>query len=186
MNLVYFIGNGFDINIGMKTRYCDFYEHYGAVFSESKFVKELKKEISEGIVNWSDLELAFGKHTIMLNDLNDFDEVYEDVVDNLADYLNSEEDKFDFKRVKLDVFFKDLSYPETFLTNEDIHEIREYKSQWKNNPWKVNVITLNYTTTIEKILGDKLANFKLDFTINLKLYLKRSIIYMATRINELY
>lgn len=108
MNIVYFIGNGFDINIGLKTRYADFYEHYKSVSSESKLITELKKEISEGIVNWSDLELAFGKYTIRLNDIKEFDEVYEDIVNNLADYLIVEEEKFDFKKIKLETFTKNL------------------------------------------------------------------------------
>ena len=161
MNVVYFIGNGFDINLGMKTRYPDFYEYYKTIISKSKLINELKKEISEGIVNWSDLELAFGKHTVKLNDIKEFDEVYEDVVDNLADYLISEEDKFDFKKVRVDLFFKNLGYPEDFLTNEDIQELSEYKNKWQNQAWNVNIITLNYTTTIEKIIGETLADFEI-------------------------
>ncbi|MFA9190756.1 AbiH family protein [Flavobacterium sp. FZUC8N2.13] len=161
MNIVYFIGNGFDINLGMKTRYSDFYKQYNTQNSKSELIKELKNEIAEGIINWSDLELAFGKHTVKLKNIEEFDEVYEDIVDNLADYLISEEEKFDFKKVNVDSFLKQLSTPEKFLTAEDIQELQEYKNQWKNNTWNINIITLNYTTTIEKILGDKQANFQI-------------------------
>jgi len=28
MNIIYIIGNGFDINLGLKTRYVDFYKWY--------------------------------------------------------------------------------------------------------------------------------------------------------------
>jgi hypothetical protein len=161
MNIVYFIGNGFDINLGMKTRYSDFYKQYNTQNSKSELIKELKNEIAEGIINWSDLELAFGKHTVKLKNIEEFDEVYEDIVDNLADYLISEEEKFDFKKVNVDSFLKQLSVPEKFLTAEDIQELLEYKNQWRNIAWNINIITLNYTTTIEKILGDKQANFEI-------------------------
>ena len=161
MKILYFIGNGFDINLGMKTRYPDFYEQYKTIASKSELIKQLKEEIANGIVNWSDLELAFGKYTVKLKNIEEFDEVYEDVVDNLADYLISEEEKFDFKNVKKESFFKNLSAPESFLTDEDIQEFREYKSQWKNTAWNINIITLNYTTSIEKILGDNLSNFEI-------------------------
>jgi hypothetical protein len=161
MKILYFIGNGFDINLGMKTRYPDFYKQYKTIASKSELIKQLKEEIANGIVNWSDLELAFGKYTVKLKNIEEFDEVYEDVVDNLADYLISEEEKFDFKKVKKVSFFKNLSAPESFLTDEDIKEFLEYKSQWKNTVWNINIITLNYTTSIEKILGDNLSNFEI-------------------------
>lgn len=98
INIVFFIGNGFDINLGMRTRYSDFYEYYKNIESKSSIVKELKEEIARGIINWSDLELAFGKYTIKLKDLDEFDEVYEDIVDNLADYLTKEENETDLKK----------------------------------------------------------------------------------------
>jgi hypothetical protein len=161
MNIVYFIGNGFDINLGMKTRYSEFYEVYKTKTSKSELITELKKEIAEGIINWSDLELAFGKYTVKLNNIKEFDEVFEDVVDNLAEYLITEEKKFEVKKVKLESFYNNLSNPESFLTEEDIRELKQYKNQWINNSWNIDIITLNYTTTIERIFGDKDSNIEI-------------------------
>lgn len=152
MNVVFFIGNGFDINLGMKTRYCDFYDHYKKVISESKLVNRLKHEISEGVVNWSDLELAFGKYTSNLKNLEEFEEVYYDIAENLADYLIEEESNTSLKNIKKDVFLKDLCFPENYLLDEDIQELRTYRSNWSNSSWGLNIITLNYTLSIEKIL----------------------------------
>ena len=59
MNILFFIGNGFDINLGMKTRYSDFYKYYKDIESKSNVIQKLKEEIAERIVNWSDLELGF-------------------------------------------------------------------------------------------------------------------------------
>lgn len=158
MNILFFIGNGFDINLGMKTRYSDFYEYYKGTESKSSIIKDLKEEIANGIVNWSDLELAFGKYTKKLKDLNEFDEVYEDIVNNLAEYLTEEESKYDFKKIKLDTFLEDLRSPEYYLADEDVQEIRSYQSNWSNYSWSVNIITLNYTRSIERIMDGSIKD----------------------------
>ena len=61
MNIVYLIGNGFDINIGLKTRYKDFYDYYLALDSsgDNEHVKKLKEHLKETLSTddkyWSDL-----------------------------------------------------------------------------------------------------------------------------------
>lgn len=58
-NITFLIGNGFDINVGLDTRYTDFYDYY------IKYNKDdmLAKEIGSDYNSWADLELALGKHT---------------------------------------------------------------------------------------------------------------------------
>ncbi|MEQ1103402.1 AbiH family protein [Acinetobacter ursingii] len=174
MKILYLIGNGFDINIGMKTRYADFYNYYSSIPSESKLVNALKDHIKEDILNWSDLELAFGKYTSKLEDINQFDEVYEDIVNNLCDYLQMEEDKFDFSKINSNNFFKNLCSPELFLADEDINEILKYKSGWRDIDWDVNIITFNYTTSVEKICGGGVQNILIgSHAISKKIFLKK-------------
>lgn len=161
MKTLFIIGNGFDINLGLKTRYGQFYDYYKTIDSKSKLISELKQEIENGIENWADLELAFGKHTIKLNDIAEFDEVYDDVLDNLGDYLMSEEEKFDVTKINLAKFFYDLTYPEKSLTEEDKEELNAYKLKWKSTEWRINIMTLNYTRTIEKMLSDIFLNVEI-------------------------
>ena len=42
MDVVFLLGNGFDINIGMKTRYCDFYDYYFKQISLNDIIKTFK------------------------------------------------------------------------------------------------------------------------------------------------
>lgn len=161
MNILHIIGNGFDINLGLKTRYTDFYEQYKKAESKSELIKALKQEISKDIINWSDLELAFGRYTIKINNIEEFDEVYENIVDNLADYLNAVEEAYDFTRVRRDKFFKNLYKPEVSLANEDIQELVNYKASFTNEQWNINIMTLNYTTSIEKILGEQISDVEI-------------------------
>ena len=42
MQILYIIGNGFDLNLGLKTNYNHFYEYYNTVKSDNEIVKKLK------------------------------------------------------------------------------------------------------------------------------------------------
>ena len=59
MNILYLIGNGFDLSLGMKTRYEDFYEYYCKLVEteQNADVIALKKTIKEGKEDWKDLKL---------------------------------------------------------------------------------------------------------------------------------
>jgi hypothetical protein len=158
MNIVYIIGNGFDMNLKLNTNYKSFYKYYKTIEAKTELIKNLKEDISSGITDWSDLELAFGAYTVKLEDIKQFDEVYEDIVDNLGDYLIAEESKLDTTKIDLPKFIENLGLPEHTLTDEDIQELRSFKRPWTNVDWKINIITLNYTRVIEKIFEDRTSN----------------------------
>jgi hypothetical protein len=153
MQILYIIGNGFDLSLGLKTSYKDFYDHYKSLESQSSYVNKLKKNISNNYKNWSDLELALGQYTNELNSLEDFDEVFEDIGDNLASYLSNEENTLDISKFDNAKFFDHLTKPENSLLPADRNKINLYKAKFSNNQWDINIITFNYTRTLEKIIG---------------------------------
>lgn len=152
MKIVFLIGNGFDVNLGMKTRYVDFYSYYQTVESPNQTVRHLKNEISNDIEDWSDLELQLGKYMNNINSTIEFDSIFEDIVYSLMTYLTSEEESIDLSNIDHDSFLRDLSHPETHLLLSDKNELTEYKSKWEHSDWIVDIITFNYTRIIEKIL----------------------------------
>ena len=155
MNILFFIGNGFDLNLGMKTRYTDFYKYYKTVDSNSEYVKKLKNSIASDWENWSDLELAIGKYTKEMNSQEEFDTAYEDIGAKLSEYLENEESKFDYKKINSKRFYEFLAFPEKTLPLADQKKIKTFKSKWTKLQWNVNLVTFNYTRTLEKIVGDK-------------------------------
>lgn len=161
MNILYIIGNGFDINLGLKTRYADFYKYYQAQPSNDDLISKLKKEIEIGITNWSDLELALGKYMVNLKDQEEFEIVYDDIANHLCEYLDTQQRDFDFSKVNKSLFLKDLSNPELFLTEEDIQELKNFKGNWGISTWHVNIITLNYTRALENILKNETSNIEI-------------------------
>ncbi|MEX2350039.1 MAG: AbiH family protein, partial [Flavobacteriaceae bacterium] len=119
MKILYILGNGFDLNLGLKTSYRDFYESYKTIESNKNNVNNLKMNISENFKNWSDLELALGQYTEEFKTLEDFDEVIEDIGEQLSEYLIKEESKFDSSIVNKEKFFHNLVKPEDFLPLAD-------------------------------------------------------------------
>lgn len=173
MNIVYIIGNGFDINLGLKTRYVDFYEYYQPIKSESENINRLKKEILDNYQTWSDLEIAFGNYTENLNSTEEFDEVFEDLLDKLAEFIEIEETKFDKTKINIDLFIDYLINPEDLLQIADQLQIKTYRENWLRSNIKIDIITLNYTSIIEKIVEFDSTSLKIgthnkDFNIYIR------------------
>lgn len=153
MNILFLIGNGFDLNLDMKTKYSDFYKHYKLIQSESLAINKLKDSISNDIENWSDLELALGEYTKNLGTEKEFEEVYEDIGDRLAEYLEKEESDFNFKNIDGKKLHDYFSFPEKSLLTADRNEISAFRNKIEKSQSNVFLITFNYTKTLEKLLG---------------------------------
>ena len=91
MNITYLIGNGFDLNLGLHTKYSDFIEWLNNEESSDKAsIQELQKSIDEyckgkkdAPINWSDTEEAFGLFTYLFKGRSNGDEEI-DEDDNLV------------------------------------------------------------------------------------------------------
>jgi hypothetical protein len=166
LKILYILGNGFDLNLGMKTSYKDFYDYYNNIESKKESVNELKKNISNNYKNWSDLELALGQYTEALKNDFVFDEVFEDIGEQLAEYLKIEEGKLKFNNISTRGFYKDLVKPEDYLPIADKNHLQNYKHKFSTSDWHIDIFTFNYTTTIEKIINSQ-KNIKLKHHINI-------------------
>lgn len=154
MNILYIIGNGFDLAQGLNTRYANFYPYYLKCNSPNETVKLLKKEIKENVGDWSDMELALGRFSKKVTSESDFTEMYFDLSEKLSEYLLSESEKKQFVRNAKIV--NDLCLPFRYLEPLDQRFYLSYydtfiKESNKHN--HINIITLNYTDTIERLVG---------------------------------
>lgn len=153
MNILFLIGNGFDLNLGMKTKYSDFYKHYKLIQSKSPAIKQLKEYISNNIENWSDLELALGQYTKNIGTEKKFEEVYEDIGDRLAEYLEKEEKEFNLKNFDGKKLHDYFSFPENSLLPADRNKLSTFRKKIGKSQCNVFAITFNYTKTLEKLIG---------------------------------
>ncbi len=154
MNILYLIGNGFDVSLGMKTRYDDFYDYYCALpqSASNKKVCELKSIIQSGKEDWSDLESALGRYTNKLADYEEFERVYYDLSDALVSYLRAEESKLDLSHLSREDLLNYFTKPSAALTLADRRRVGGGTPSVVNN---INIISFNYTHTIENILNYK-------------------------------
>lgn len=91
MSTVFLIGNGFDVNCGMHTKYKDVYEGYVKKESSTDTIKNFKKTISSNIENWGDFEMAMAKYAECLSDEKQFLECIRDFSSYMESYLSEEE-----------------------------------------------------------------------------------------------
>jgi hypothetical protein len=98
------------------------------------------------------LELKFGEYTESFSSPEEFDEGYDDLVENLGEYLLSIEEKFDFNKVSKESLFSYLKFPGICLPQGDKDATIEFSKIWAGHEWYVDIMTFNYTRTIEKIV----------------------------------
>lgn len=93
--ITFLIGNGFDINVGLKTDYKSFYEYYIKKCPDDI----LAQHIGKNHEFWSDLELALGKYTekVKIQDAESFFDSEDNLEQELAGYLENE-----MSRVRID------------------------------------------------------------------------------------
>lgn len=163
MNITYLIGNGFDINLGIKSRYENFYNDYQSIHSKNELINRLKSTIAEDYQKWADFERELGKYTEEIPKSEDFIKVLSDILVNLSEYMQKQENNFDINSVDSDEFLHQLGNPHLFFPIADSNEIKNFilDSNGKSN-LNVNIISFNYTKIIEKILGDKSVNIPLN------------------------
>ena len=160
MNIVYLIGNGFDLKQGMRTKYEHFYDYYlsQAKDDDSPFVKMLKDDILKNKENWSDLELALGKYLGKLEE-NEAIMLHRHFIEHLSKYLEIEEDKSQLGKKHRDSFLDDLKYPLRIqedpykgLSPYENKKIEDHIIKYTERTTEIKIITFNYTESIERIL----------------------------------
>lgn len=162
MNIVHIIGNGFDLNLDLKTSYRHFYEYYKNQESKNENIKLLKKEIVSDSENWSDLELALGKFTSKITTVEEFEIIRQDIILNLSNYLKSIEKSFELKSVNAHKLAVYLSSPHSELRNGDKAIFQEILNSLKHEVAHIEIISFNYTTILDNLIKnftDKTMSF---------------------------
>lgn len=167
MNIVYFIGNGFDLNAGLNTRYIDFYNDLIETKGDkvNPEIEKLRDSISkyckgEKEIDWSDAELGFGQYTSLVKDEDSSDRIVSDchnyMCENLSVYLDKEEKRFPYSKIQKD----DSLLTELWngfidvgrgLRPSDRSKINNYM---RTLPGSINVriLDFNYTALVDRLI----------------------------------
>lgn len=153
MNILYIIGNGLDIAHHMKTSYQEFFKYYLTIESGDNDIEAMKKDIdSHRYETWADLEIGMGTYASHCADKVVFLKCLADIKDNLKEYLKKESDKIGLYEISSISGFLN---PRLFLDPEPRNLYDSFSLTKKSRDLYIDVITLNYTSTLETLLNYK-------------------------------
>lgn len=174
MNVTFMIGNGFDLGIGLRTAYSDFYKVYCKPNSkDSPEVRKFKSELEENYENWSDFEEAFSEYAGRIDDAEDYLAFFEDFVESFSEYLSQEENNFDPS--KSDLIIKRMK--EALTSYYDIRPADKEAliNRIDGNRAEFNFISFNYTLCLNDCL--EILKHKPNYDAEIKGYI-RDIIHV--------
>jgi hypothetical protein len=173
MNILFLIGNGFDINLGLNTSFSKVLDDYikeGNYDEKSaNFVKELKENKVQW---WSDFEYQLGQYTTKFdkNNYNDLLSQKHYFSEFLIKKFKTEEDRIDEIKLKKEissVFMKHLLGFHTHLPDKNRKIILDFiKKDTSNSNLQFNFIIFNYTTIMDKIITFAKSYFNIPYNGN--------------------
>lgn len=157
MNVTFMIGNGFDLNLGLRTKYTDFIKVYRKIQpQDDEIIKRFKNEIiGENLALWSEAELAFGKQTSSISEdftVEDYCKCHIDFCTELAEYLRGEQKRLIFNKENLPTISSNFSKAINNITMgfRDVPggRIQAMLSNYHSSI-SYNFINFNYTNTLD-------------------------------------
>lgn len=152
MNVLYIIGNGLDISLGMKTGYQDFYDYYSKQETSDTSLIQLKNSIEAGrYYTWADLEAGLGKYSAGVSTVRVFLNCLDDIRQALISYIN---EQFEQKAFIIETrFLEDFFSPQNYLDSMIQNRFNSFVGSFPAGYRKVSprIVTLNYTSTLEYI-----------------------------------
>ena len=108
MNVLYLIGNGFDLNVGLNTNFSSILKSYLCEKTDDTLICSFKEDIkNSGIKNWANFEEKMGQYTDEIKKKDDpiltfldYENCIMDFKKFMVEYLKKEEKK---------VLYKDLN-----------------------------------------------------------------------------
>lgn len=155
MNITFLIGNGFDINLGLNTRYSDFYPYFVKKATKTNMIREW---LQEDELLWADLEEQLGQKLENLEE-SEQEKFYEDKVELdglLLEYLGQEQKRVSISNKEEEIsaeFARSLMTFYSGLSEVARNSITATCDAYKNEAFKYCFICFNYTDTLDQIVN---------------------------------
>lgn len=184
MNILYLIGNGFDLAQGLQTSYQHFYEYLKTQTAKNA-VSELMMEEIKGPDKplWSDMELALGTFTQKVTEKSLLEDFYYDLCDKLRAYLISQDESYTPKAEIKDKYARDLVRPDMYLNERDKISFRNFFNLY-NDTRHINIVSFNYTNIFDKIIDT--YNSQLELPTTGHRYTLHPIVNIHGKLNTAY
>ncbi|GHV96664.1 hypothetical protein AGMMS50293_29840 [Spirochaetia bacterium] len=175
MQVLFFIGNGFDLNVGLHTQFRDVLSCYIKEQTNDPQILAFKNDINKNFDNWSSFEKQMGVYTENFShdtdaasDIITFDRCISDFYKFLHKYLTGEENKAAYTNVKEieDVFMASVINFQQYLENVPNEKITK---MFRIDTVNFDFINFNYTKIFDKcinILKNSISYAKINKKIN--------------------
>lgn len=159
MNITFLIGNGFDIGLGMKSSFKDFFQVYLKEYELNHGKLDgLAEAIQQDKDTWSYFEKQLGNYTekFTIKNINEFKNQVKDFEVKFMKYLIGLEQKLDFsdkERIsKTMINGINGFYLNTILPVVSSNTINSLYNKCKSENHEINFINFNYTDCLENCL----------------------------------
>ncbi|MCM1155344.1 MAG: bacteriophage abortive infection AbiH family protein [Roseburia sp.] len=154
MNITFLIGNGFDLNLGLHTRYSDFYPYFIEHVSNDNMIREW---LYEDDLLWSDLEEQLGQklQKLEIDNVEKFYEDKEELDELLLEYLAQEQDRLIMvanDTVIAEEFARSLVNFKEGLSGIDKESINETCREHEGENYVYRFISFNYTVLLDRFI----------------------------------
>lgn len=151
MNILYILGNGFDLAQGLNTSYSDFYDYLQKVSPKSQLEQRVMSDIKADYRSWADMEEALGKYSSKWKTPSDFLSVVSFLKTHLKDYLHTQNNRIQEMNLSTERLVNDICFPERHLFPKGrfIFDSSSISSQSR----RIRCVTFNYTNTFEYVLA---------------------------------
>lgn len=184
MNILYLIGNGFDLAQGLKTSYQDFYKYLLTQEPVNKVASLMLEHIKGPEVElWKDMEIKLGEFTGEISDKDQFEVFYYDLCEKLRAYLTAQADSYTPKKENKEKYIKDLVSPYDYLNNRDKSNYQDFFRTFTDSRY-INIVSFNYTDVLENIID--VYNPQVVLPSTQYKYFFREIINVHGRLNTSY
>lgn len=156
MYITFLIGNGFDLNLGLKTRYTDFYLYFR---QHAKADNMILGWIDEDEKLWSDLEMQLGSSTARIQK-ETLGKYYEDKIELdelLMEYLEEQQKKFiiaeEMEKKFAEELAQNLKNFQNYLSPNAASKVNEIENYYKSQRFTYQFITYNYTDCLDRLVN---------------------------------
>ncbi|MCL2745889.1 MAG: bacteriophage abortive infection AbiH family protein [Coriobacteriia bacterium] len=169
--ITWIVGNGFDINLGLRTGYQDFLKNYYSVRATRENFEDLKRaaqEIDEAMWNsdnWGDLEVLLGQVVEWYDSrgkLEQFHDTFEEMTALLLEYADTQIDRFVpgemIDEADLREFWESVTQFHLRLTHVDQKKLEPYPNFAYSLEY--NFVSLNYTTPFDNYFELAVGNYE--------------------------
>lgn len=156
MGTLFLIGNGFDINCGMNTRYTDVYKGYIKEVSDSENIKKFKRKIAADIENWGDFEMSMARYAKELWDEDELLECLRDFAEYMERYLIEEQERFKLRLGNAELYdavIKEIMISlETFYSGISHNVDSLMEARKAGHLGRIDAVSFNYTDVFDMVI----------------------------------